>query len=110
MNNSTKQKAIILHLSPKINRIASRIVPFDEFLQFSQAVLEDICQKTIAFQPDLPAKKIRDIVFEDTVLFLASAAANLLDALRSGKTEGRVTLSVNDKSFLIDLRSELSKE
>jgi hypothetical protein len=110
MRDSTKQKGIVQHLSPKVRRIARQIVPFDEFLQFAHALLEEICQKTISLHPDLPPRKIRDIVFEDTVFALANAAHGLLAVLQSGKADGRVKLSANGESFLVDLRSEFPKE
>lgn len=110
MKDSTKQKGIVQHLSPKIKGIASLIMPFDEFLQFAQAVLEDICQQTISRHSDLPPKMIRDIVFEDTVNALATSAGELLATLQSGKVAGRATLFVNGKPFLFDLRSEFPKE
>jgi len=64
MKDATRKKGIVLHLSPKISQIASRIVPFDEFIQYAQAVLEEICQKTISRHFDLPTRKIRDIVLK----------------------------------------------
>ena len=110
MKDSTKQKGIVINLSPKINRIASHIVPFDEFLQYAQAVLEEICQKTVSLHPDLSPRNIRDIVFEDVVTTLAASAGSLLENLQTGRGEGRVRLSANGESFLIDLRSEFPKQ
>ena len=110
MKKSTRVKAIILHLSPKITRIAIQIVPFDEFLQYAQAVLEDTCQKTVSLHPDLPLRSVRDIVFEDVVTTLGASAGSLLKTLQTGRGEGRATLSANGESFLVDLRSDFPKQ
>jgi len=97
------EQVIINNLKDQINVIANRSFPVDEFHRYAFAVLHEICHDRVGTHSHLPLESIQEIVFEETKAKVQVMGESLLNVLRTGMGQGRVTLLGNGKPFPIDL-------
>ncbi|MBL7795706.1 MAG: hypothetical protein JNJ90_04305 [Saprospiraceae bacterium] len=106
MEHSEKIKIIVQNLSPQIQSKAGRVFPYEQFFMYANAVLEDVCSECVKLWPDTPTDEIQNIVLDKVVMLIEESGNGLMSTLKKGGTQGRVQVTYQSKTFLIDINPE----